>query len=77
MHVERASDSLGRPRDFCRSAAQWEKHLVVFPQRRTIEMAIHICRVHGGHIPVPMNLRENGVSKANKLRNVDGTKTNT
>ena len=39
----------------------WEKHLFVFPQRRTKEMAEYICRVHGGHLPVPSNIHENRV----------------
>ena len=35
--------------------------VIVFPERRTIEMAETICRVHGGQIPVPKNIDENMV----------------
>ena len=49
-------------RDFCRMA-DMEKHLIVFPERTTVEMAQYTCRVHGGKLPVPKNAHENMVNK--------------
>ena len=37
------------------------RRLVVFPERRTVRMAEHICSVHGGVLPVPENFGENKV----------------
>ena len=34
---------------------------VVFPERRSLEMAETICKLHGGHLPVPINDMENDV----------------
>ena len=36
-------------------------YLVVFPEKRTVEMGQTICRMHGGHLPVPTNKIENEV----------------
>ncbi len=40
------------------------RRLVVFPERRTVRMAEHICSVHGGVLPVPENFGENKVGGA-------------
>ena len=36
-------------------------YLVVFPEKRTVEMGETICQLHGGHLPVPTNPVENEV----------------
>ena len=38
-------------------------YLVVFPEKRTVEMGQTICQMHGGHLPVPTNKIENEVRK--------------
>ena len=38
-------------------------YLVVFPEKRTVEMGQTICQMHGGHLPVPTNKIENEVKK--------------
>ena len=35
--------------------------LVVFPERRNVDMAETLCRIHGGRLPVPVNDYENEV----------------
>ena len=39
-------------------------YLVVFPEKRTVEMGQTICQMHGGHLPVPTNKIENEVKNA-------------
>ncbi len=36
-------------------------YLVVFPEKRTVEMGQTICQLHGGHLAVPTNAVENEV----------------
>ncbi len=38
------------------------RRLAVFPERRTLGVAAHICAVHGGRLPVPENFAENKVA---------------
>ena len=38
-----------------------EYYSVVFPERRSLEMAETICKLHGGHLPVPTDDTENNV----------------
>ncbi len=40
-----------------------DRRLIVFPERRTVEVAMHLCSVHGGHLPVPENAWENKVRR--------------
>ena len=35
--------------------------MVVFPEKRTVEMGQTICQLHGGHLAVPTNAVENEV----------------
>ena len=36
--------------------------LVAFPEKRNVDMAETLCRIHGGRLPVPNNDYENDVS---------------
>ena len=48
--------------EFCGSdESDWKDFLVVFTERRPIEMSEYICKVHGGRLPVPKNEFENKV----------------
>ena len=42
-------------------------YLVVFPEKRTVEMGQTICQLHGGHLPVPSNAVENEVRKNGQI----------
>ena len=42
-------------------------YLVVFPEKRTVEMGQTICQLHGGHLPVPTNSEENEVRQNGQI----------
>ena len=46
--------------EFCDSDAT-SSFLVAFTERRPVEMASYVCKVHGGQLPVPKNAFENDV----------------
>lgn len=48
--------------EFCKDhSGVGDPFLVVFPERRTVEMAQIICKAHGGRLPLPKNYHENQV----------------